>query len=1521
MAVELGVGYLSIVPETSRLAPGIRQALAGVDRIGEESGRGIGSRMASGMSTTLKAGAIGAGVAVAGVLGTAITKGIGRLTAIDDAEGKLAGLGHSAASTAKIMDSALASVKGTAYGLGDAATIAASAVAAGIKPGEELTKYLKLIGDAATIGGSSLSEMGSIINQTTTSGIVFTDTLNQLADRGIPIFTWLQDEYKVTGAELRKMVEDGQVDAATFQRVIEENIGGAALAGGETVRGAFANMNAALGRFGARLAEPIFDRAAGGFTGITKAIDEATTAIGPFVDRFDEWLGSDGIPKMQEFGRSVSEAWESFSGSGLALGSMSQVRDIFSDLVDTGRALAPSVQAIVESLAMASAATGVSAWQVLLNTLDAIAPIIDATLVPALSTVAGLMQDNQGAVTALMLGFAAFKTLPALGAMAASAFAPLRTSLGATAASTAGVRASFVAMRGDFRTLAPQIGTVGAAMRSLGNNSATIRGMQNAFIGSSTAAGGFAAAIRQGVQPALGGLRAAASGVRNLFAGGLGIGLAVVAATQFIGAMDDMQESQDSNRESAFRLAEAQKAVGEAIASTSGSINADVLDALTEQMDTYRQGLERTAADAPGLWNDITNFVMPKWDDSMDLGERWSSIWGGANDELQEAGRIAGETSEALKELGVSNQDLAVAMSGSDAQWDSFIWRLREVGGASDEAIAALQSQRDEFQKQQDAAKNLTPGMVDLSDAIGVLADVSATADQKTSALRQALVALGIIEGDSAQVMADYGEAVAEIVSKSGAAVDATAGLGAAMLDANGKLDTFANSNARALNDALSDLGQNFLAAAQQSGNAAAEYEKAAPALQALADSYGLPIEKIQELARSYGMVPDVVQTLVLFNGTEAVEQQLGGIALRLQQIDPDQPKTVTVMGLTDDAITKLTDVGLKVERLPDGTVRVTAETQDALNRLAELERPRNVTLNVRTQMDPAARAAYFGSPNVQGPFADGGFRLPDQATIQPGRGAGLVQWAEGETGGEAFIPLAQSKRGRSVQILSEVADRFGMRLEAYADGGIRRAMDAAYAGTGKTYLWGGTGPNGWDCSGWVGYLQQILMGMDPSSAAGRRLYTTYSLLGGSTAGLEPGAGPAGTVFIVGTSDEHMAATLNGQPVESGGAHGTSRIGSPAVGAFDPQFHSLFHLPNELIDGGVGVDASGQPTFGAQAARENPWTEKDQLDLESARISVQQAKEARDKVYNDEKKSDADRAQADLKVQRAELKVRELEQKRDGVGTATSTEPAPPLTGEMGDGAIQVRQAEIAVLDAQLARDKVYNDPQSTSLDKEKADLSVHSAKNSLEETRKRVAEDEKDGTGGKSGSKSGEFSLTDRIKKYGSDVFGILVDAVIEQASPFGKSRWLDIPLPEFTPPEKGATTSSDDKDRKLPLADIPSSFPDVNKQLGFNPAEPPEWIEKFLKKAPKVFDNGGWLMPGEMGINLSSRPEPIFNSPQQLLRFAGSSLSELVPAAPPVNDFSVHINNPQFANESKMMRAARDVQERKMMRYGGRP
>lgn len=55
----------------------------------------------------------------------------------------------------------------------------------------------------------------------------------------------------------------------------------------------------------------------------------------------------------------------------------------------------------------------------------------------------------------------------------------------------------------------------------------------------------------------------------------------------------------------------------------------------------------------------------------------------------------------------------------------------------------------------------------------------------------------------------------------------------------------------------------------------------------------------------------------------------------------------------------------------------------------------------------------------------------------QIARGGEMRLWAEPETGGEAYIPLAKSKRARSSAILATVAQRFGYNLTQYASGGI----------------------------------------------------------------------------------------------------------------------------------------------------------------------------------------------------------------------------------------------------------------------------------------------------------------------------------------------------------------------------------------------------------------------------------------------------------------------------------------------------
>src|SRR5690606_1839380 len=101
----------------------------------------------------------------------------------------------------EIMDNALASVTGTAFRMEDAVNTAAAAVAAGVKPGRQLERYLSLTADAAAIAGTNLNEMGAIFNKITTSGMIQAEELNQISDRGIPIYQMLAEQMGVAAQE------------------------------------------------------------------------------------------------------------------------------------------------------------------------------------------------------------------------------------------------------------------------------------------------------------------------------------------------------------------------------------------------------------------------------------------------------------------------------------------------------------------------------------------------------------------------------------------------------------------------------------------------------------------------------------------------------------------------------------------------------------------------------------------------------------------------------------------------------------------------------------------------------------------------------------------------------------------------------------------------------------------------------------------------------------------------------------------------------------------------------------------------------------------------------------------------------------------------------------------------------------------------------------------------------------------------------------------------------------------------
>lgn len=224
--------------------------------------------------------------ALTAALGGAILKGgFDRAINIDNAKAKLTGLGHSAESVTEVMDNALTSVKGTSFGLGEAASTAATLSASGVKEGEEMVTSLKGVAGAAAVSQRSLTDMGVIWGSVAALGKLQGQDMHQLMMAGIPVLDILGKHLGKTQKEVQEMVSSGKIDFKTFSEAMNESLGNTAQTAGKTFSGSLANVKAALSRLGEPIAGPILQGLTGIFQALIPVIDKATEAIKPFIEQ------------------------------------------------------------------------------------------------------------------------------------------------------------------------------------------------------------------------------------------------------------------------------------------------------------------------------------------------------------------------------------------------------------------------------------------------------------------------------------------------------------------------------------------------------------------------------------------------------------------------------------------------------------------------------------------------------------------------------------------------------------------------------------------------------------------------------------------------------------------------------------------------------------------------------------------------------------------------------------------------------------------------------------------------------------------------------------------------------------------------------------------------------------------------------------------------------------------------------------------------------------------------------------
>lgn len=310
MAQELGTGYIIISPSTKGFSKAIEGSISSGTATGtQKSGKSIISTIGGAFGKIGKVG-VGtiAGIA-SGIAGLTAKGGFDRALNIERAQTKLKALKYDTASVDKIMGNALASVKGTAFGLGDAASVAATLVASGIKQGGDLEGVLTTVGDAAQISGRSFQDMGLIFSQVAAKGKLQGDDMLQLMGSGIPVLQYLADHFHTTTEAASDMVSDGKVSFADFEAAMKEHIGGAAKNAGESFDGMVGNVKAAIGRLGEQFETPLLNAATKVGGKLIPIIDQTTSATGKLADQFAGRLdtaASIAAQKIEDLGNSIA---------------------------------------------------------------------------------------------------------------------------------------------------------------------------------------------------------------------------------------------------------------------------------------------------------------------------------------------------------------------------------------------------------------------------------------------------------------------------------------------------------------------------------------------------------------------------------------------------------------------------------------------------------------------------------------------------------------------------------------------------------------------------------------------------------------------------------------------------------------------------------------------------------------------------------------------------------------------------------------------------------------------------------------------------------------------------------------------------------------------------------------------------------------------------------------------------------------------------------------------------------------
>ncbi|MFH9977949.1 phage tail tape measure protein [Streptomyces sp. NPDC017179] len=470
-----------------------------------------------------------------------------------------------------------------------------------------------------------------------------------------------------------------------------------------------------------------------------------------------------------------------------------------------------------------------------------------------------------------------------------------------------------------------------------------------------------------------------------------------------------------------------------------GKIGGEALNTLGKDLDQFGEAVQRVAhPDWEARSTDIVNTLTL----NLTKGMMESQI------PLDEAHDKIKAVDQALAELA-SSGDAALAAKS----FDQLAAAAERDGTSKEKLLTLLPQYTDALASIDTQAKTSAGSQEDLAAKLGMTADEMADQRSEAEKLTDALKTLNGLAISTAEREISFRQSLADLTKT---------------VKANGKSLDVSTEKGRKVKGAYLDAAkaaqEHAEAVAEQTGSQAKGQkvlEKDISLLKQQMKAAGFSKDAIDKLISSYLEVPGQVTTKV-DTKTEKALTDLDGVQKKLAGT---KSKTVTVDALTKEGQKQLEELGFKIKRTKGKKVEITVPTGgqkagvDALRLAIEALRDKQVeiTTHYKVTGNPGGRVAHSPAGGHQFEadggvlrfFANGGSERHVAQIAQPGD---WRVWAEPETGGEAYIPLARSKRARSRQIAAETVARLGGGVQWFAGGGI---PGFTYTPTGQPVLGG----------------------------------------------------------------------------------------------------------------------------------------------------------------------------------------------------------------------------------------------------------------------------------------------------------------------------------------------------------------------------------------------------------------------------------------------------------------------------------